>query len=57
LLSGAQQRGIACGTAVSTPKAARAAADDGFSFILVGNDIGLFAAAAHGIVADVRASP
>ena len=55
VLAGARDRGIACGTAVATPAAARAAADDGFSFILVGNDIGLFAVAAKQVVDDLHA--
>jgi 2-keto-3-deoxy-L-rhamnonate aldolase RhmA len=49
LLAEATPRGIPCGTAVGNVDAARAASDQGFSFVMVGNDTSIFANAAVGI--------
>lgn len=46
LLEAARPRGIPCGTAVGTVAAARAAADRGFSFVMVSNDTTMFGEAA-----------
>ncbi|MEV0385710.1 aldolase/citrate lyase family protein [Nonomuraea sp. NPDC050643] len=46
LLDGTKARGLPCGTAVRDPEAARAAAGRGFSFVMIGNDAGIFGAAA-----------
>lgn len=45
LIAQANQRNIPCGTAVATAPDAREAAEAGFTFILVNNDAGIFAAA------------
>ena len=42
-------RSIPCGTAVGDPKAARAAADRGFRFVMVSNDATMFGTAARDI--------
>ena len=49
LLAAATPRGIPCGTAVADADAARAASDQGFSFVMVSNDTSIFANAAVGI--------
>ncbi|HWK28127.1 MAG TPA: aldolase/citrate lyase family protein [Solirubrobacter sp.] len=48
------ERGLPCGTAVANAEAAVAAIDDGFDFVLVGNDASLFAAAAKSQLDHVR---
>ena len=57
VLRQAGQRNVPCGTAVGTTEAARQAAERGYSFILVNNDIGLFADAARATMSAVRATP
>ena len=47
-------KGIPCGTAVSTPDEAAKRASDGYSFVLVGNDIGIFASALRGVMSQLR---
>ncbi|GAA0419756.1 aldolase [Acrocarpospora corrugata] len=52
LLAGAKARGLPCGTAARDAAAARAAADRGFTFVMISNDAGIFGQAA----ADLRAA-
>ena len=49
LLAEATPRGIPCGTAVGSADGAKAAAEQGFSFIMVSNDTSIFGNAATGI--------
>lgn len=54
LLAAAAGRGTPVGTAVRTAPAARAAADRGFAFVMVGNDAHIFGAAAADLCTDAR---
>ena len=53
-VAAAHARDMPCGTAVANADAAVAAVDDGFDFILIGNDASLFAAAAKRQLEQVR---
>lgn len=54
LLAAAKERDIPVGTAVRTASAARAAADRGFAFVMVGNDAQIFGAAAADLCTNAR---
>ena len=54
LVATATERGLPCGTAVRTAEAAVAAADQGFSFIMVSNDATMFGHAAAALGRAVR---
>lgn len=54
LLTQTKARGLPCGTAVGTVEAAAAAAERGFSFIMVSNDTSIFARAASQLAGGVR---
>lgn len=53
-LSAAAARGLPVGTAVQTPSAAGAAADRGFSFVMVSNDANIFGSAAADLAGAAR---
>ncbi len=55
LLASTRVRGLPCGTAVGDAAAAAAAADRGFSFVMVSNDATIFAKAANELGAAVSA--
>lgn len=54
LLAIAHERGMPCGAAVGTPEALVAAAERGFSFVMVSNDASMFARAASDLGGAIR---
>lgn len=54
LLATCRERRIPCGTAVGDAAAARAAAERGFSYVMVSNDCTLFGKAAQALVQGIR---
>jgi len=50
----ASARNIPCGTAVTTAEAAQSRTADGFSFVVVGNDVGIFAQAVNSLFRELR---
>jgi 2-dehydro-3-deoxyglucarate aldolase/4-hydroxy-2-oxoheptanedioate aldolase len=54
VLDAAKARGVPCGTAVGDAAAARQCRDQGFSYVMVSNDLTLFGKAAQALVKGVR---
>lgn len=57
VLAACHSRGVACGIATGTPEAAKRLSEQGYDFLVIGNDATMLGKAAHEVIRATRGAP